>query len=166
MNATLNGTQNNMNAWICKNRIRQLAHLKTKGRILKGLLHGSFAKGSQISATFSRRAVRIFRGQFGERSLSLRDLLAVGYDTPKCWLVNEATPSKREFTFYQLQSLLFGASDDVLSPWGWTSRVLVLDQQMGTSDLVRTWRWSALSRLIWSVPLRLFCVDVQVIMLA
>lgn len=95
---------------------RDLTGLQGKGGLLKGLLHVSFAKVTQIAALAGTTAVGLGNRQLGQG-------LFFGLDNLLVILLDD------------LSSFCLGAGDFVGFPARRPARLVVLDQQMGGADL-------------------------------
>ena len=134
------GAFNDMNSGIGADGLAQFAHFEVKSGVLERLLHLTSTERPEVAAVFGAGAIRILGGQFGEFGFSGHDFLSESVE--------------------ELQGLVLGAGDFLLSPGGRPSAAFVFDQQMTGLNLLIG---SLLGRLRGLFPLGLLRVQVHVV---
>lgn len=76
-NRDLGSSKNDMNSRIRDHGFTEFTHFQRKGSHLKGPLHGTTTKGTQVTSSLGRTAVRKLLGKLSERGLPGNDLLSV-----------------------------------------------------------------------------------------
>lgn len=66
-------------------------------------------------------------------------------------------------TLENVPSFFFGARDVLFAPWARPTAAFVFHQQMSALYLIQSGWWIILRWMLWQIPLRLFRVDIQVI---
>lgn len=117
-------SQDDVHSWISVHHLRQLTNLERKRRVLKGLLHLSTPKGSQISAMFRATTVTI-----------------LGCPCGKCALEICATCTHNVLPVLLQLLECFGLSpcDRLLTPARWSARAAVFYKEMRDAHLLTVW---------------------------